>query len=277
MLNSLKMKKTILLIIFLGSIISCKKEDGFWNLKRENNRDLLNNKVLISDLVHLDFNISNITSNSFDFNITHSLENDGLEVIEKGICYNKTGMPDINQNKTAEYKFGVNGLEMNTQYYVRAYAKLNNTSLGDNDVKKFATIYTGQKTINTKYELCSDFSSEVSLNNSGWLISNFWVTSNPNDNALSNDWISTGTSSMSQTFYNLPSNISLNFFYGDYWGQSLGANQNIVVKINNVLVATLLQSGDVTIPLPTGNCTITITANDNNSSSSISLGSLCIK
>jgi hypothetical protein len=276
MLNSLKMKKSIIFIILLGSIISCEKEDGFWNLKRENNRDLLNNKVLISDLVHLDFNISNITSNSFDFNITHSLENDGLEVIEKGICYNKTGMPDINQNKTAEYKFGVNGIEMNTQYYVRAYAKLNNTSLGDNDVKKYVTIYTGQKTITTKYELCSDFSSEVSLKNSGWLVSNFWVTSNPTDNLLSNDWISTGTSSMSQTFYNLPSNISLNFFYGDNWGD-LDANQNIIVKINNVLAATLLQSGFVSIPLPTGNCTITITANDNNSSSSILLGDLCIK
>jgi hypothetical protein len=224
----------------------------------------------------LDFNISNITSNSFDFNITHSLENDGLEVIEKGICYNKTGMPDINQNKTAEYKFGVNGIEMNTQYYVRAYAKLNNTSLGDNDIKKYVTIYTGQKTITTKYELCSDFSSEVSLKNSGWLVSNFWVTSNPTDNLLSNDWISTGTSSMSQTFYNLPSNISLNFFYGDNWGD-LDANQNIIVKINNVLAATLLQSGFVSIPLPTGNCTITITANDNNSSSSILLGDLCIK
>jgi|688.fasta_scaffold241495_2 hypothetical protein len=276
MLNSLKMKKSIIFIILLGSIISCEKEDGFWNLKRENNRDLLNNKVLISDLVHLDFNISNITSNSFDFNITHSLENDGLEVIEKGICYNKTGMPDINQNKTAEYKFGVNGIEMNTQYYVRAYAKLNNTSLGDNDIKKYVTIYTGQKTITTKYELCSDFSSEVSLKNSGWLVSNFWVTSNPTDNLLSNDWISTGTSSMSQTFYNLPSNISLNFFYGDNWGD-LDANQNIIVKINNVLAATLLQSGFVSIPLPTGNCTITITANDNNSSSSILLGDLCIK
>ncbi len=273
------MKKSIIFIILLGSIISCEKEDGFWNLKRENNRDLLNNKVQISDLVHLDFNISNITSNSFDFNITHSEENDALMLEEKGLCYNKTGMPDINQNKTAENTVGagVKGLEMNTQYYVRAYAKLNNTSLGDNDIKKFVTIYTGQKTINTKFELCSDFSSEVSLKNSGWLISNFWVTSNPNDNALSNDWITTGISSMSQTFYNLPSNISLNFFYGDYWGQSLGANQNIVVKINNVLAATLLQSGDVSIPLPAGNCTITITANDNNSSSSISIGSLCIK
>ena len=83
-------------------------------------------------------------------------------------------MPDINQNKTAENTVGagVKGIEMNTQYYVRAYAKLNNTSLGDNDLKKFVTVYTGQKIITTKYG-CYDFISEESINYTNWISSGF--------------------------------------------------------------------------------------------------------
>ena len=152
MLNSLKMKKSIIFILLMGSIISCEKEDGFWNLKRENNRDLLNNKVQISDLVNLDFNISNITSYSFDFNITHSEENYALRVEEEGVCYNKTGMPDINQNKTRwfnEANFEPVLLEADMEYYVRAYVKTNNTTLSDNDPAKYLIIYSSQKIVKT--------------------------------------------------------------------------------------------------------------------------------
>jgi hypothetical protein len=266
MLNSLKMKKTILFIIFLGSIISCEKEDGFWNLKRENKRDLLSNKVQLSDLFNLDFNISNNKTNSFNIDLTYAKENDAINVEEIGVCYNKTGIPDINQNEShtlmisrwpSQNEVGVvNDLEMNNLYYVRAYAKLNNTSLDDNDIKKFVTVYTGQKIITTKYG-CYDFISKESINYTNWISSGFRYSRGENvagtgfyyDLRSSNN----GINSLSKTFYNMPSNAILILKY-------YNKSSNALININGKLTVLNSQISNDSLPLPVGTVSISISA-----------------
>ncbi len=281
MLNSLKMKKTILFIIFLGSIISCEKEDGFWNLKRENKRDLLSNKVQLSDLVNLDFNISNNKTNSFNIDLTCAVKNDALNVEEIGVCYNKTGMPDINQNKS--YKLikswnsqngvgVVNDLEMNTQYYVRAYAKLNNTSLDDNDLKKFVTVYTGQKIITTKYG-CYDFISEESINYTNWISSGFkYGWGNEAGTGFYYDLRSSikGINSLSQTFYNMPSNAILIL---KYYNKSSNAMININGKLTDL---NKDYTTNDSLPLPIGTVSISISAEIKELWQFFAINSICI-
>jgi hypothetical protein len=272
-----KIRELFILILAVSGLASCNKEDGIWNLKRQSKFDLMNDNVIIDDLYYLDFSILNISSDGFEFSLNQSIVNNTLQVVESGVCFNKTGMPDISQNKESDAQMRVTGLETNTKYFIRAYAILNNTALENDDQKKYTTIYSDEESITTNYEMCFDFTSATSLNNSGWSLSNFWVTSSPSDNGISNDLLTTGTSNISQSFYNLPFGTSFNFNYGDYWGANLYSNQNITVRINNSLVATLTSSGFVSIPLPEGNVSITITVNDNNSNASVVLRDFCIQ
>ena len=224
-------------------------------------------------IIQLDFNVTNINAITFDFNISKGALNSGLSYEESGICYNKTGMPNINNNKTLENLNRASGLDMNTEYYVRAFVKINNLDKPVGDPDKYLIYYSSQKVVRTKYEMCFDFKSQSSLNSSGWLISNLWITNNPTDNAIDNGSIFTGISSMSQTFYNIPNNISLNFYAG------LSPNTNFVIEVNNIVTKNVLVSGNVSVPLPQGTVTIKITGNDNNSESGkvISIHNLCLQ
>lgn len=72
-----------------------------------------------------------ITQTSMTINA--NVVNTGTATItSRGICYNKTGAPDINSSKTTEtgttgnFSSILNGLEMGTTYYVKAYAVTNN-------------------------------------------------------------------------------------------------------------------------------------------------------
>ena len=364
--------KSALYLAFILLFISCNKEEGLWNLKRENKLDLLNDSLDLKDIIQLNFNVTDVNSNSFGFNITKTILNDDLKYYESGICYNKTGMPDINDsitwenksitsgldtnteyyvraymkltskvqpnkyfiyyssqkvvrtkdliiqldfnvtninaitfdfniskgalnsglsyeesgicynktgmpninnNKTLENLNRASGLDMNTEYYVRAFVKINNLDKPVGDPDKYLIYYSSQKVVRTKYEMCFDFKSQSSLNSSGWLISNLWITNNPTDNAIDNGSIFTGISSMSQTFYNIPNNISLNFYAG------LSPNTNFVIEVNNIVTKNVLVSGNVSVPLPQGTVTIKITGNDNNSESGkvISIHNLCLQ
>ena len=261
--------KSALYLAFILLFISCNKEEGLWNLKRENKLDLLNDSLDLKDIIQLNFNVTDVNSNSFGFNITKTILNDDLKYYESGICYNKTGMPDINDSITWENKSITSGLDTNTEYYVRAYMKLTSKV----QPNKYFIYYSSQKVVRTKYEMCFDFKSQSSLNSSGWLISNLWITNNPTDNAIDNGSIFTGISSMSQTFYNIPNNISLNFYAG------LSPNTNFVIEVNNIVTKNVLVSGNVSVPLPQGTVTIKITGNDNNSESGkvISIHNLCLQ
>lgn len=253
-------------------LFACQKNsDGFWNLNRFNRSDLLNTNVSATELANVDFSIKDVNLNSFKFEIAKSVLNSSLRIEESGICFNEKGMPEVNENNIREWVGEANGLKSNTEYFVRAYIKVNNTNLADSDPRKYFTVYTNQKTIRTPFGICFDFKSTNSFLSSEWQESNFWITSNPYDNTISNSWIATGVSSINQMFYSVPANIFLDFEC------DLSTNQNIEVKFDNVIVRTIVSSGIVSIPLPVGSVNITMTANDNNASDVIKISNICLK
>ncbi|MEE4197546.1 MAG: fibronectin type III domain-containing protein [Bacteroidales bacterium] len=81
--------------------------------------------------------ITNITRTSFDCG-GNVINDGGAVVTSRGVCWNKTGNPTINDNKTTdgsdvgEFSSEIKNLEMGTLYYIRAYAtNQNGTSYGD--------------------------------------------------------------------------------------------------------------------------------------------------
>ena len=81
------------------------------------------------------------------FRVKCIVEQDGgAAITERGICWNKTGNPTINNehiahqtNTTGEYSCQMSGLELNSTYYVRAYAKNNMGISYANEVLHFDT------------------------------------------------------------------------------------------------------------------------------------------
>lgn len=73
--------------------------------------------------------IRNITATSATF-YGNILENDGLEILEKGFCWHTSTDPSVDNNTQVvsdntlgSYNAVINGLAINTTYYVRAYVK----------------------------------------------------------------------------------------------------------------------------------------------------------
>ena len=93
--------------IFYGSVINFTTKDGIL--------DILTN------------NISEITSTTA-IGGGKILDDEGLEILEKGICWNTTGNPVTSDQKTingsddAIFLSSIDGLNISTTYYVRAYA-----------------------------------------------------------------------------------------------------------------------------------------------------------
>lgn len=93
--------------------------------------------------------INNITSTSANSGgkIT---SNGGATILEKGICWNTSSSPTISNNKKIEvmnltfYYSYITGLEVNTKYYVRAYAtNINGTAYG-NEISFRTNIILGE-------------------------------------------------------------------------------------------------------------------------------------
>jgi hypothetical protein len=196
----------------------------------------------------------------------------GSSVTSRGICYYTSPNPTTSNlvvnsgSGTGAFTSNMSALSSNTTYYVRAFAT-NSTG----------TSYGNQVSFNTIYQNCSDFSTSTTFANSGWSSSNWWTTSNPNDNSISNDWISTGISTLSKNFTSLPSGLHLKFSYGDYWGTSLSSNQSLTVKVNGSTVFSDSNYGDISLVLSSGNCAVQFIANDNDANKSINISDICIE
>lgn len=73
-----------------------------------------------------------------------SILNYDSEIIAKGICWNKTGDPDFTDNieiaelSSSDFECAINNLEINTKYYVRAFAT-NGIGTGIGKVIEFTT------------------------------------------------------------------------------------------------------------------------------------------
>ena len=192
------------------------------------------------------------------------------EISSYGHCWSINPMPTMadaitnlgTKNSTGIFSSYLSNLSQNTTYYVRAYA-----------TNSFGTSYGNQINFNTtKYEYCADFTSNIT----DWTSVGWRISSNPNDNTITNDWQNTGTSTLSKTFSMLPGDMSLTFSYGTYYGGDLFSNQSISVKVNSVIYFSGLSSGTEIISLPKGDCLIEFIAIDNNVSESISLSNICI-
>jgi uncharacterized protein (TIGR02145 family) len=73
--------------------------------------------------------IRNITATSATF-YGNIIENDGLEILEKGFCWNTSTNPIIennfavvSENVLGSYSYNLSSLTVNTNYYIRAYIK----------------------------------------------------------------------------------------------------------------------------------------------------------
>jgi hypothetical protein len=285
----MKMRISLILIVFITILLGCNKEDFMWDLPRENPYDgqitdssgyqvptvgqitdtsgyEVPNKDAPKVTTGSATNISDSTSSvSGDINFVGS-----SEISSYGHCWSVNPMPTMadaitnlgTKNSTGIFSSYLSNLSQNTTYYVRAYA-----------TNSFGTSYGNQINFNTtKYEYCADFTSNIT----GWTSVGWWISSNPNDNKITNDWQGTGTSTLSKTFSMLPGDMSLTFSYGTYYGGDLFSNQSISVKVNSVIYFSGLSSGTEIISLPKGDCLIEFIAIDNNVSESISLSDICI-
>lgn len=90
--------------------------------------------------------IETIAQDEFSCKVKCKVTSDGgAEITERGICWNTTGEPGINDHKVkyaengvGEYVCVLDNLEPNTQYFVRAYAK-NDTGVGLGNIIDFTT------------------------------------------------------------------------------------------------------------------------------------------
>lgn len=127
MKNLLKIIAVSFLLIF---IISCKKEDA-----------PVTDEPSLPEL--LTYGISDVTYNSANTGGRVVID-DGTTLISKGVCWNTTGNPTINDSKTDDgvkagaFDTNIFPLKANMKYYVRAYAT---TSSG--------TFYGNEQTLTT--------------------------------------------------------------------------------------------------------------------------------
>lgn len=119
------MKNRLLFIIFVYSLflISCKK----------------NEVPTLTTISVVDSTFTSIVSGG------EISSNGGSDIIAKGVCWNTTGEPTINDQKTidgsgsANFESYISGLESGENYFIRAYA-INEVGVGYGDVISFKTL-----------------------------------------------------------------------------------------------------------------------------------------
>lgn len=97
--------------------------------------------------------IRNITATSATF-YGNIVENDGLEILEKGFCWSTTANPTISNNSQivtgnalGNYNTEITGLEINTTYYIKSYLKNSEGTFYGNEIS--FTTEDGLPTITT--------------------------------------------------------------------------------------------------------------------------------
>ncbi|MFW5872704.1 MAG: DUF1566 domain-containing protein [bacterium] len=99
---------------------------------------------LSTTIPELSLSGQNLTSNGILLNV-NVMSNGGGDLIEKGICWNTTGMPTIDDNKNiygngnSNYDVNLSSLSSSKMYYARAYAK-NTAGIGYSNEFSFTTL-----------------------------------------------------------------------------------------------------------------------------------------
>ena len=109
-----RQNKLIVSMISIVFLFACSGEDS--NESKEQELPSINT-----------IEVSNITSNSV-ISGGGSIDNKGNDIIDKGVCWNVSGNPTINDfklssgNGSDDFNLDVIGLDEKTTYYIRAYA-----------------------------------------------------------------------------------------------------------------------------------------------------------
>jgi hypothetical protein len=211
---------------------------------------------------------------------SNTIQNE-LEVYEKGILIDTSNNFSLDSsvwttNNDRQTYFTINSLKMNTKYFIKGYIKTKNNKLADSDREKYLTVYTDTKVLQTKFHYCADFTTENKFNNSGWISKNFWVSGNPHDNQLNNDWTVTGESSIEKTFYDLPQGLRLTLYHS-----TLTKNQTLEILVNDISLLNITDKlyGDLSLAMPGGNLKVKIIVNDNDTDASkfVAINGVCIE
>lgn len=127
------MKKllTLAIIMIAVTIVSCKKENPGDGGQSGNN---------------IEIQITGITDTTATSAVCHvSITADNVEIIERGVCWNKSGEPTVSDYYTSKgsgdggFSLYITELEPTTKYFVRAYAKFENDVKYSNELE-FTTL-----------------------------------------------------------------------------------------------------------------------------------------
>lgn len=127
------MKKflTLAIIMIAVTVVSCKKENPGDGGQPGNN---------------IEIQITGITDTTATSAVCHvSITADNVEIIERGVCWNKSGEPTVSDYYTSKgsgdggFSLYITELEPTTKYYVRAYAKFENDVKYSNELE-FTTL-----------------------------------------------------------------------------------------------------------------------------------------
>jgi uncharacterized protein (TIGR02145 family) len=121
-------------------------------------------------------------------------------ITERGFCWNTTGKPTINDNKTSDgnglgrFSHYINNLRENTTYYLCVYAT-NEAGTGYGDVYSFTTSSKSDITVS---DIDGNKYHTVTLGNQVWMVENLKTTRYKNGDAIPNitdqtAWVNLGT------------------------------------------------------------------------------------
>ena len=162
--------------------------------------------------------ITAITANSA-FSGGEIINDGGSSVNARGLCWNTTSGPTINNSITSNgsgigtFTSSITGLSANTTYYVKAYAT-NNTGTAYGNEQTFTTLQGGG-TGSTLIDIDGNAYDTVIIGNQAWMKQNLTVTRFNNGDSiplviLDNQWIS--QTSAANCYVN--NNINNNAVYG---------------------------------------------------------------
>jgi uncharacterized protein (TIGR02145 family) len=109
-------------------------------------------------------------------------------ITERGFCWNTTGSPTINDNKSingtglGRFSHFLNTLKENTTYYIRSYA-INEVGAGYSEVSSFKTSWKSDVTIP---DIDGNTYHTITIGNQVWMIENLKTTRYRNGDAIPN-------------------------------------------------------------------------------------------